>query len=45
MYKGKVEVDGRVIEVKYYFIKDDTIFCTTKSGRAFETHYKSLLIE
>lgn len=45
MNKGKVEVDGKVIEVKYYFVNENTISCTTKSGRVFETHYKSLISE
>lgn len=40
---GIVYVNGERIEVMYCFKNSDTIFCITKDGETFETHYKSLI--
>ena len=44
MRKGKVDVDNRIIDVNYKFINDVTIFCVSKTGYEFYTHYKSLVV-
>jgi hypothetical protein len=45
--EGKVETeDGRITQVRYHFISDDTIYCRPlMGGDGFYTHYKSLVVE
>ncbi len=40
---GKVEVGGKIIDVNYYFVSEDTIRCLSLEGEDFYTHYKSLV--
>lgn len=41
---GTVEINGKLIPVKYRYIDFHTIECTSEDGEEFLTSYKSLVV-
>lgn len=46
MRESRVNVDGKIVSVEWYFINNDTIQCyDALQDYSFITHYKSLIVD